>query len=174
MEEEVQVCGQMHRDKEDMMKLKMEKEIFPKVGEEMIQKEEQMWRIKLPMDYRQFLLDTNGGVPSKRNFNYKNHMYMIVSFLCILEDTENNNFGVYDIDVVLSQIEDRLTDNEDLVGCELLPIAELYAGDYLCLDFNEKMDMPSICIWSHEESGELEPVTYKVANTFSDFIEMLV
>ncbi len=43
---------------------------------------------------------------------------MIVSFLCILENAEHSEFGFYDIDVVLSQIEERLTDNEDLVGCE--------------------------------------------------------
>lgn len=48
---------------------------------------------------------------------------MIVSFLCILENTEQNKLGFYDIDVVLSQIEERPTDNEDLAGCELLPIA---------------------------------------------------
>ena len=32
---------------------------------------------------------------------------------------------------------ERLTSNEDLIGCELLPIAELFAGDYLCLDFTK-------------------------------------
>lgn len=132
-----------------------------------------MWRIKLPLDYRQFLMDFNGGIPQKREFNFRNHMYMIVSFLCILENTEHNKYGFYDIDVVLSQIEDRLTNNEDLIGCELLPIAELFAGDYLCLDYKENNENPSICIWNHEESGELDPVTYKVANTFSEFVTML-
>lgn len=155
------------------MKIEMKSEILPKLNEQIIQREEKMWRIELPSDYRQFLLKTNGGVPQKREFKFNNHEYMIISFLCILEDTEHNEFGVYDIDVVLSQIEERLTDNEDLVGCELLPIAELFAGDYLCLDFKENKDNPSICIWDHEESGELEPVTYKVADTFSEFVTML-
>lgn len=156
------------------MKVEMKSEILPKPNEQVLRKAEEIWRIKLPLDYRQFLMDSNGGVPNKREFNCSNHMYMIVSFLCILEDTEHNKFGFYDIDVVLSQIEGRLTNNEDLVGCELLPIAELFAGDYLCLDFNESKDPPSICVWSHEESGELDPVTFKVANTFSEFVQMLV
>ena len=155
------------------MKVEMKSEILPKPNEQMIQKEEEMWRVKLPLDYRQFLMEYNGGVPDKREFYFGNRRYMIVSFLCTLEDSEHHKNGFYDIDVVLSQIEDRLTDNEDLVGCELLPIAELFAGDYLCLDFNECNDKPTVCVWSHEESGELEPVTYKVADTFTGFIQML-
>lgn len=156
------------------MKLEIKKDILPKISEEMIQKEEEMWRVKLPLDYRDFLLDTNGGVPYKREFKCGNRKYMIVSFLCVLQDTEHHEKGFYDIDVVLSQIEERLTSNEDLVGCELLPIAELFAGDYLCLDFRENQETPEVCVWSHEESGELEPVTYKVANSFSEFIALLV
>jgi len=156
------------------MEIEMRSEILPKLNEQTIQKEEKMWRIKLPMDYYQFLLHTNGGVPQKREFRNNSRGYMIMSFLCILEDTEHSNFGFYDIDVVLSQIEERLTDNEDLIGVEVLPIAELFAGDYLCLDYREKKVEPSICVWSHEESEDLAPVTYKVADTFSEFVEMLV
>ncbi|MBD5471838.1 MAG: SMI1/KNR4 family protein [Lachnospiraceae bacterium] len=156
------------------MQIEMKSKILPELNEQLIQREEKMWRIKLPSDYYQFLLRTNGGVPQKREFNFNNHKYMIVSFLCILENAEHSEFGFYDIDVVLSQIEERLTDNEDLVGCELLPIAELFAGDYICLDFKENKDNPSVCVWDHEESGELEPVTYKVADTFSEFVAMLM
>lgn len=156
------------------MKMEMKTIILPKPNEQMIQKEEEMWRIKLPLDYRQFLMDFNGGVPLKREFSFSNHIYMIISFLCILENTEYSKFAFYDIDVVLSQIEDRLTSDENLIGCELLPIAELFSGDYLCLDYKGNKDNPSICIWNHEESEELAPITYKVANTFSEFIQMLI
>lgn len=155
------------------MKLEIKSEILPKPTEEMIEKEEEMWRVKLPIDYREFLLDTNGGTPYKKEFRINNRKYMIVSFLCVLQDTEHHENGYYDIDVVLSQIEDRLTSNEDLIGCELLPIAELFAGDYLCLDFSNNKDNPIVCVWSHEESGELEPVTYKVTNSFTEFIQLL-
>ncbi len=125
---------------------------------------ERMWRQTLPGDYRSYLLITNGGIPQKRCFLYNEHEYLIVRFLGILENSD------VDIDVVLSQIEDRLTDNEDLVGCELLPIAELYAGDYVCIDFRGD---PNICVWSHEESQELDPVTYPIADSFSKFLDML-
>ncbi|WP_264190111.1 hypothetical protein [Priestia flexa] len=32
---------------------------------------------------------------------------------------------------------------------------------------------PSIVVWNHEESGELEPVTYFVATTFIGFLNKL-
>ena len=71
---------------------------------------------------------------------------------------------------MLTQIEERLTDNEDLIGVELLPIAQLFVGDYICLNFKDKNKEPSVCLWSHEESGELEPITYFVANNFTFFL----
>lgn len=77
---------------------------------------------------------------------------------------------MYDIDVTLTQLEDRLTDNEDLIGVDILPIAALFAGDFVCLDFRNDRENPKICIWNHEESAELEQVTYFVTNTFSEFI----
>lgn len=61
-----------------------------------------------------------------------------------------------------------------MIGVEVLPIAELFAGDYVCLDYREDKENPFICVWSHEESGDFEPVTHKVANTFSEFVQMLV
>lgn len=91
-----------------------------------------------------------------------------------MENYKDSQLGWYDISVVISQIEERLTDNLDLIGVEVLPIAELFAGDYVCLDYRTNKNAPSVCVWSHEKSGEFEPVTYKVADTFAEFIEMLV
>lgn len=63
-------------------------------------------------------------------------------------------------------------DIEDLIGVEVLPIAELFAGDYACLDFRENKETPTVCVWSHDNSEELAPVTYKAADSFSEFIDM--
>jgi len=56
----------------------------------------------------------------------------------------------------------------------VLPIAELLGGDYLCLDFREDNEAPDVCVWDHEESDDFEPVTYRVAGSFSELAEMLV
>lgn len=69
--------------------------------------------------------------------------------MCIVDDIEENLRGMYDIDVVISQIEDRLIENEELLGVEIIPIAVLFAGDFLCLDYREQKDEPIVCICSH-------------------------
>lgn len=147
--------------------------ILPLPTEEIISNEENMWRVKLPAKYKSFLIENNGGVPVEKSFTANNHSYAIDRFLCVLEDAENNDLGEYDIDVTLTRIEERLTDNEDLVGVDLLPIAILFAGDYLCLDYRESKNIPKLCVWNHEESGELDPVVYFVANNFEEFINSL-
>ncbi len=40
-------------------------------------------------------------------------------------------------------------------------------------DFRNNKESPNVCVWSHEESGDSSPVTYKVPDSFSSFIEML-
>ncbi|WP_027630047.1 SMI1/KNR4 family protein [Ruminiclostridium cellobioparum] len=148
--------------------------IFPLPSIELIKREEKMWRILLPKSYVDFIQRSNGGKPVERCFICNNRHYAIDRFLCILEDPEEHELGMYDIDVVLTQIEDRLSDNPDLVGIELLPIATLFAGDFVCLDYKSSKDNPGICVWSHEESEQDMPVTYFVADTFEKFCEMLI
>ncbi|MBC2258570.1 SMI1/KNR4 family protein [Listeria booriae] len=155
------------------MRIEKASNILPSPTEDIISNEEFMWRVKLPEKYKSFLIGNNGGVPVEKSFMANNHSYAIDRFLCVLEDTENNDLGEYDIDVTLTRIEERLTDNEDLVGVDLLPIAILFAGDYLCLDYRESKNTPKLCVWNHEESGELDPVVHFVANSFEEFIDSL-
>lgn len=155
------------------MKFKDNSVILPLPSIEFIRTEEKMWRILLPETYVQFIQSANGVKPVERNFVCNKRKYTIDRFLCILEDSEEHELGMYDIDVVLTQIEDRLSDNLDLVGVELLPIAVLFAGDFVCLDYKNSKDNPIVCVWSHEESEENMPVTYFVADTFEKFSEML-
>lgn len=89
------------------------------------------------MSIKFLLRSLNGAIPQTQAFFVNNREYLIERFLCILEKPEEHEFGFYDIDVILSQIEDRLTDNEDLIGVEVLPIAQLFTGDYLCLNLKK-------------------------------------
>lgn len=140
---------------------------------ELLVKREKQWRLVLPTDYREFVVNYNGGIPNEKSFECNGHHYAITRFLCVLKNVQEAKYGWYDISVVESQIGERLTDNEDLIGVEVLPIAELFAGDYVCLDYRESKEAPCVCVWSHEESGVFAPVTYKVADTFSEFVGML-
>lgn len=148
--------------------------VKPIPNNELLAEKEKKWRLVFPNDYKDFIMKYNGGIPEQKSFECNKHNYVVTRFLCIIKDIKDNINSWYDISVVESQIGERLTDNEDLIGIEILPIAELFAGDYVCLDYREDKKNPSICVWSHEESGEFAPVTYRVANTFSEFLYMLI
>lgn len=155
------------------MHISKESIIHPLPTLEVIERRERKWRQKLPEGYKNFLLDFNGGIPEQKTFEYNLREYVVTRFLCILDDYRENRYGWYDVSVVESQLSERLTANLDLIGVEMLPIAELFSGDYLCMDFRDSKEFPCICVWNHEESVEFDPVTYKVAESFSEFLKML-
>lgn len=156
------------------MKIKNETIIYPLPTDEYLLKKESAWRVKLPDKYKTFVKEYGGGVPEECRFACSDHEYVIERFLCILSEYREHKLGVYDIGVVITQVEDRLSDNPDLIGVEMVPIATLFAGDLVCLDFRNKKDEPSVCVWSHEESEVDNPVTYKVSDSFEKFCEMLI
>lgn len=156
------------------MKIEEASIILPLPTQNDIKKEEDYWNVVLPSEYKRFISKYNGAVPITNAFTVASHEYVIERFLCILADSESNEFGMYDIDVVLSQIEDRLTDNEDLVGVELLPIASLFGGDFLCLSFKDRKQNPTVGIWKHEGSSELAPVFLKGFSDFKEFLTNLM
>jgi len=54
----------------------------------------------------------------------------------------------------------------------MLPIAALFAGNFLCLDYRKSQN-PSVCVWFHEESDDFKPYTKKVTDTFAQFLDLL-
>lgn len=155
------------------MKFKKESIVLPLPDNQIISSFEEYCEVELPEDYKEFLKVNNGAIPQANTFNHGGIEYLIERFLCLLESPESDEtYGWYDLEVVLSQIDTRLTDNEDLVGAEVIPFAALFSGDFVCLDFrgNKK---PSICIWFHEESDDFKPVTINVAEKFTEFLKML-
>ena len=147
--------------------------IYPLPTDALLQEREVAWKVQLPEDYKKFIMRKNGFCPSKNLFSLQNRSFLIERFLCVLENSKDNPLGVYDIDVVMSQLDERLFVHEDILGFELVPIAALFGGDFLCLNYIEDSENPSICIWYHEESYELEPVIEFVANNFTEFLDML-
>ena len=147
--------------------------IYPLPTDALLQEREVAWKVQLPDDYKEFIMGKNGFRPPKNLFSLKNRSFLIERFLCVLENTKDNPLGVYDIDVVMSQLDERLFVHEDILGFELVPIAALFGGDFICLNYIEDPENPSICIWYHEESYELEPAIEFVSNNFTEFLAML-
>lgn len=147
--------------------------VKPTPNDILLAEKERKWRLKLPTDYKEFIANYNGGIPNERLFECNEHDYTITRFLCMLNNVQETSNGWYDISVVESQIGERLTGNEDLIGVDVLPIAALSTGDYVCLDYRACRERPLVCVWSYDESEEFTPITYKVADTFSEFVGML-
>ncbi|WP_338150456.1 SMI1/KNR4 family protein [Priestia flexa] len=109
----------------------------------------------------------------KDSFKCNSHIYAIDRFLCILKVTGERDDEYYDIGVVRTQLDERIVFDENLIGTELLPIAVLFAGDFVCLDYRNNDKEPIVCVWNHEESSDLNPITYIVSNSFKEFLNML-
>ena len=147
--------------------------IYPMPTDALLHEREVAWRVKLPDDYKEFIKNENGLIPSKRYFHFGNNEKVIDRFLAILAISGEKEEEAYDIGVVSTQLEGRIVFDEDYVGMQLIPIAALFGGDFLCLNDADEAEHPSICIWYHEESYELEPAIEFVANNFTEFLAML-
>ena len=147
--------------------------IYPLPTDALLLEREVVWRVKLPDDYKEFIKKENGVIPSKRYFHFEHNEKVIESFLAILAISGEKTEEDYDIGVVSTQLEGRIVFDEDNVGMQLIPIAALFGGDFVCLNYVEDSENPNICIWYHEESYELEPAIEFLANNFTEFLAML-
>ena len=147
--------------------------IYPLPTDALLLEREVVWRVKLPDDYKEFIKKENGVIPSKRYFHFEHNEKVIDHFLAILAISGEKTEEDYDIGVVSTQLEGRIVFDEDNVGMQLIPIAVLFGGDFVCLNYVEDSEKPSICIWYHEESYELEPAIEFLANNFTEFLAML-
>ena len=147
--------------------------IYPLPTDALLLEREVVWRVKLPDDYKEFIKKENGVIPSKRYFHFEHNEKVIDRFLAILAISGEKPEEVYDIGVVSTQLEGRIVFDEDYVGMQLIPIAALFGGDFVCLNYIEDPENPSMCIWYHEESYELEPAIEFVADSFTEFLAML-
>jgi len=139
-----------------------------------IQNFETFYRVLLPQSFITFISAYNGAIPEKLIISANGQERLVEKFLCLLENPSDEPVeGQYDIGVVITQIEDRLTDDEDLIGANIIPFAAIFGGDFLCMDFRNNPENPNIILWDHNESDELDPVTYDVSVSFSDFFSAI-
>ncbi|MGX7243920.1 SMI1/KNR4 family protein [Enterococcus quebecensis] len=158
-----------------MFEVKQDSILVPP-SDEIIEKFERFYRVALPNDYVEFSKKYNGAVPITNVFSTEKNEYLIERFLCLLSNEERDNLeniSWSEIRVVLTDLDARLIDDEDLLGMNIIPIASLFAGDFICLDFRESEKIPNICVWFHEESDEFSPVVEKISSNFTDFLNNL-
>ena len=116
--------------------------------------------------YIHHLSNFHGGVPRKRCFkSASGREYVIERFLNFIDEKTDKVMGWYNVEVTWGLIEDRLNEY-------LIPFAALFAGDFLCFDY-ENGGRPRIVVWLHEESRQDAPVTKFVAANFDEFLTKL-
>jgi hypothetical protein len=128
---------------------------------------------RFPKSYVDFLTKANGGKLAKSDVTIGNSSFVIERFLPVVDDPKTNPQGWADVAVVASQLDLRLVEDENSTGLDLIPIAALFAGDFLVLDYRGNRTEPSVAIWDHEQSDELAPFTIPIAESFSDLLRLL-
>jgi SMI1-KNR4 cell-wall len=146
--------------------------MLPPPSDDDIRALEEGLRVKFPASYVEMIRVGNGGVPLAPCFDVGSRERLIERMLCVLQDPNaHGDLGWYDVACTWSQISDRLTDNPDLVGAEVVPIAALFAGDFVCLDYRSGVGEPSVVLWEHDAS--VQPSLETVAPSFDAFLAML-
>lgn len=130
------------------------------------------WNIEIDKNTLFFLSKYAGTKISEKIVKTRDNRKVIEIFLCLLDNPNEDKIGCYDMAVILTQLGDRLWMNEDDEKLSLLPIASLFSGDFICLDYREGK-IPTVCVWDHEESDELNPVTETISKNIEEFLEML-
>jgi hypothetical protein len=147
---------------------------MPAPHESRVRQFERSWGVRLPASLRRLLLFSNGAVPTRRNFRQSNRRRSLERLLPLLDDpTAARCDGWYDISVVISQIEDRLIEDPNMTGTDVVPIGALFGGDFVCLSYRDGTDEPTVVVWDHERSEEGAPHFEQVAENLEGFLAKL-
>jgi hypothetical protein len=135
---------------------------------------EATYRVHLPSEYLEALRKGNGGVPMRKLFNQGRKERLVERMLCLMDHPKEDQVnGWYDMSVVLSHLDSRLIDDENLIGMNVIPISALFGGDYVCLDFRTSPKSPTVAVWDHETSEDFAPVLDTVSPSFAAFDSLL-
>lgn len=160
------------------MELENNSIVLPLPTNKLLEEIENYGKIVLPKKYVGFIKKYNGAKPLDYTGTFvaeNKHEYIIDRFLCLLDNAKESSMGQYDVEVVLSGIEERMIpeDFSEQTGYIIFPIAVLFAGDFLCLDYRKGKKNPEIVVWDHENSDDFDPTFYHVANSFDEFMDIV-
>ncbi|MCM3274203.1 SMI1/KNR4 family protein [Paenibacillus elgii] len=150
--------------------------ILPLPNDDDLEKLEVAFRVQFPAQYKLFLKRYNScELIENCLLATINKRCVIERFLGIVKNYKEHSFGIFDIGVCETSLgeQERNYYRDDILGTELVPIAKLAWGDYLCLNYHYDKNNPSVDFLDYEESGYCDPVTSKIADSFGDLAKML-
>jgi hypothetical protein len=127
---------------------------------------ERKHRIMLPEDYRLFLITTNGGRPVERRFSFIEHGKQTNGAIgWFFGDCDDADYG----------ISSNWKTYNDRIPPAFFPIATDAFGNLILLSCRDE-DRGAIYFWDHEKESDVPSMTnmFRVANSFSEFVEHLV
>jgi hypothetical protein len=149
--------------------MKIKSVVDENVTNEMLALREKNWRKELPSTFKTFIRSCNGGIPeTKITIGEK---WYIERFLCIVPDLSESPNGEYDIDAVITKYDEFMVFDEDTLGYDLIPFAQLNHDSLLCLCYDTLT--PSVVVWQLEGSEEFKPKYSKCFDTFEQFMDVL-
>jgi len=137
-------------------------------SDEEIREFEDSYEIEFPKLIITFLKTYTTG--KKKEKSWEAGEKIIERFLTL---DESDDVDDYEMNYVLSLVFDRITEDGDSHRMPIIPIAALFGGDLLCLDFRTGTN-PSIVVWDHEASDTWKPVTHKLFNDIAQLEKAMV
>lgn len=123
---------------------------------------EETFGYKFPQDYKELVTEYNCGFPEPNALDTKNKVG--VSFGELL------NFNLDELDNVL---EEYLWVKGKLPS-KVFPITINLNDGYLCYDYRENSDNPTIIYWEHMENSEIDEARFEfVANNIAELLSKL-
>lgn len=125
--------------------------------------------LRLPVDYRCFLLKNNGGYIENGNF--------------LINDFQGEDrievFHGLDLKQRFSNIEYLIETYSDRFNVKVLPIGHDGGGNFICLDVNEGQNYGKVYFYDNEVDNENDDGSlnrdnlYLISNSFTEFLEKL-
>jgi cell wall assembly regulator SMI1 len=128
---------------------------------------EQKIGFPLPQDYRQFLLQYNGGVPKPERFAFRIPSGEQVSLVRVFFSLDEND--------PYYNLLRKLSVNEGYIPESCLPIGEDPFGNLILLELS-KSHQGNVYFWDHESEGgdDLRDNMALIAGNFTEFTRLLL
>ena len=138
----------------------------PPLSAQRVKQVEKKYGIKLPLQYRNFLLAHNGGQPIPNEFHFKKkqgqYTDSIVDWFLAIYEGENDNFEEY---------YDTYKIDENRIPENLVPIAHDPGGNLICISVSGD-DEGAVFFWDHEHEEDGDNI-HLIADSFDEFLSGL-
>ena len=121
---------------------------------------EQNQNITLPKDYRDFLLEYNGGYPNPGVYKISDE----------LGESILNIF--YGIGSMYDNLEKKFDIFDEILEIGFIPVADDPSGNQICIGINKEY-FGQIFHWAHDEEHDEMENMYFLSNNFNEFLDSL-